>query len=63
MTQVDTAMTAGRGSRKISPDQAARTMIQEIERGRDVIPVGLVRPLLAINRIAPSLAARLLRDA
>ncbi len=38
-------------------------MIQEIERGRDVIPVGLVRPLLAINRIAPSLAARLLRDA
>lgn len=62
LPMVDTAMTAGRGSGKISPDQAAQAMIQGIERGRDMIPVGKVRPLLALNRIAPSMAARILRD-
>lgn len=62
LPMVDTAMTAGRGSGKISPDQAAQSMIKGIERGRDVIPIGQVRALLVLNRIAPSLAARVLRD-
>ena len=57
---VDTAMTEGRGKRKISPDAAAQAILTGLHRDR--IRVGGVRALLAVHRLAPALAARLVAD-
>ncbi|MBC6446758.1 SDR family NAD(P)-dependent oxidoreductase [Actinokineospora xionganensis] len=57
---VDTGMTAGRGRSKISPDAAAEAILRGMRR--DVVRIGGVRALLAVNRVAPSLAARLIRE-
>ncbi|MFJ1703703.1 SDR family NAD(P)-dependent oxidoreductase [Kitasatospora sp. NPDC088346] len=61
---VDTAMTAGREgpARKLSPEQAAEAVLNGIRRGRPVVPVGAARPLLALLRVAPGVARRILRD-
>ncbi len=59
---VDTPMTAGRGVRKISADRAAAAILDGVTAGRDVVQVGAVRPFLLLNRLAPGLTARLLRD-
>jgi uncharacterized oxidoreductase len=59
---VDTAMTAGRGSGKISPEQAARELLRGLARNRPVVHVGKTRALVALHRLSPALAARLLRD-
>ncbi|MGW4891598.1 SDR family NAD(P)-dependent oxidoreductase [Kitasatospora sp. NPDC004240] len=61
---VDTPMTAGRegAARKIPAGQAAAAILRGIERGRPVIPVGAARALLAILRVHPPTAYRILRD-
>ncbi|MEU8520790.1 SDR family NAD(P)-dependent oxidoreductase [Streptomyces sp. NPDC048577] len=59
---VDTAMTAGRGSGKIGPDQAAAALLRGLDRGRPVVRVGRTRALTVLHRIAPGAVARMLRD-
>lgn len=62
MALVDTDMTAGRGRRKISPDQAAREIISGIERGSAEIWIGATKALRIIHRVSPAMADRMLRD-
>ncbi|HVK20295.1 MAG TPA: hypothetical protein VM677_02935 [Actinokineospora sp.] len=57
---VDTAMTAGRGTRKISADAAADATLAGLNR--DVVRVGSIRTLAALHRFVPRVAARLIRD-
>lgn len=59
---VETAMTEGRGSGKISPAACADESIAGIERDRHEILVGKTKLLAAIHRLAPGVAARILRD-
>ncbi|MFE1318388.1 SDR family NAD(P)-dependent oxidoreductase [Kitasatospora phosalacinea] len=61
---VDTAMTADREGavRKITPEAAAAAILRGIERGRPTVPVGASRALLALLRLHPPAAHRLLRD-
>lgn len=61
MALVDTEMTQGRGSGKISPQQAAREVVTGIANGRDEIWVAKAKMLRVINRLAPSIAAKILR--
>lgn len=58
---VDTAMTAGRGSGKISPDQLADIFWQHWQSNRERVPVGKARIIQALMRLAPSVAERILR--
>ncbi|MEU9609250.1 SDR family NAD(P)-dependent oxidoreductase [Streptomyces sp. NPDC048057] len=58
---VDTDMTAGRGRSKISPAEAARSVVEGVARDRTEIYVGRARLLPGLMRIAPSLAHRALR--
>ncbi|MEZ6000224.1 SDR family oxidoreductase [Hyphomonas sp.] len=62
MGLVDTDMTAGRASGKIPPAQAAHEILEGVRRGHGTIPVAQAKALLAIARIAPGLAARVLRN-
>ncbi|WP_436492834.1 SDR family NAD(P)-dependent oxidoreductase [Actinokineospora sp. HUAS TT18] len=57
---VDTAMTAGRGAGKITADAAANAILSGL--GRDVVRVGAVRKLVTLHRLAPRLAAKVMRD-
>ncbi|MBL0885167.1 SDR family NAD(P)-dependent oxidoreductase [Myceligenerans indicum] len=59
---VDTAMTAGRGSGKLSPEQTATELLRGLDRNRPVVRVGKIRVLAALHRLSPALVARLLRD-
>ena len=60
---VDTAMTAGRGSGKLAPEDVADALVRGLSRDRFEIPVGKVRLLRWIDRFAPALAERALRNA
>lgn len=59
---VDTPMTAGRGRRKLSPAEVADRILDGVARDRAVLAIGAVRPLMLVNRFAPAVATRLLRD-
>lgn len=59
---VDTPMTAGRGRGKISPVQAAKEIIQGIDKNRDEIYVGKARLLPVMMRNWPGLVRRILRE-
>jgi uncharacterized oxidoreductase len=59
---VDTPMTAGRGTGKISPDQLVDEFLQGFAQNRREINIGKVGLLRLLQRLAPSLADRLLRD-
>lgn len=61
MALVDTDMTMGRGSGKISPDAAARRILNGLERNETEIWVGKAALLKWIQRISPGLAARILK--
>lgn len=61
MSLVATDMTAGRGSGKITPAQAAAAVLAGLERGQAEIWVGKAKLLRLVNRLSPALAARLLR--
>jgi len=58
---VDTPMTRGRGTGKISPERAAEETIRAVERGRDESYVGKARLIPLQNRISPALTKRILR--
>ncbi len=60
---VDTAMTTGRGSGKISALQAAGAIIRGLEKGVADNLVGKVKLLMFIHRLSPALAARILKEA
>ncbi|HWS38165.1 MAG TPA: SDR family NAD(P)-dependent oxidoreductase [Actinoplanes sp.] len=62
MPLVDTDMTRGRGTGKISPSAAAAALIDGLRRGRPEIHIGKTRLLPALMRLSPSLGYRLLRD-
>ncbi len=53
---VDTAMTAGRGSNKLSPEECARQIIAAMESGKDEANVGMVKVLRAVYSVSPALA-------
>ncbi len=61
MPLVDTAMTAGRGAGKISPESAAQQIINGINQKSAEIYVGKTRFLPALMRILPSLVKRIMR--
>jgi uncharacterized oxidoreductase len=50
---VDTPMTAGRGRRKMSADEAARALVAGVENGRDTVCIGAARVLPWLARWAP----------
>ncbi|GAA5022129.1 SDR family NAD(P)-dependent oxidoreductase [Kitasatospora paranensis] len=62
---VDTAMTAGREgpARKIPAEDAAAAIVRALRTGRAVTPVGAARTLLALHRLSPAAARRVMRDA
>lgn len=61
MALVDTDMTRGRGSGKISPFRAAREIVAGIEKNRDEVWVAKAALLPLLHRLSPALVARILR--
>jgi len=61
MPLVDTPMTAGRGSHKLSADEAARQIILGINNIKPEIYVGKARFLPFLMRISPALVKRMMR--
>lgn len=55
-------MTRGRGSGKISPEEVARATIENMKKDRYEIRVGKTALLWWINRVAPGLAERIVRN-
>lgn len=60
---VATPMTEGRGGRKISADQAAKEIINGVERGRGEIYVGKARWMPVLSRLSPRLMASIMKRA
>jgi uncharacterized oxidoreductase len=60
---VDTAMTAGRGSGKLPPERVANDIIRGMSSSRANIDISKVKVLRVLQRIAPSLAARIMKAA
>ncbi|MEV4807365.1 SDR family NAD(P)-dependent oxidoreductase [Nonomuraea sp. NPDC049421] len=58
---VDTDMTRGRGSGKISPQRAAEAIVHGLAENRSEIYVGKARLLPFLMRLAPSIPRRMLR--
>ena len=61
MPLVDTPMTAGRGSGKIAPSQAAADLIAGVRRGTPDLYIGKAALLYWIMRLSPALGRRLMR--
>lgn len=61
MALVDTDMTRGRGSGKITAPQAAASIVKALETDAEEIWVSKARLLRFINRFSPATAARILR--
>lgn len=59
---VDTAMTEGRGTAKISPDVLVEKFIKSFEKDQYEINIGKVNLLRALMRISPKLADRILKN-
>lgn len=57
---VDTDMTRGRGSRKMSADDVARKVLDGLAAGRDEIYVGASRLLKLVMRLSPALGERIM---
>jgi len=60
---VDTPMTAGRGSGKISADEAARGILAGIACGKPEHFIGKARHLNRLHRLSPALARRIMQKA
>lgn len=58
---VDTPMTAGRGTGKISADEAAAAIADAIHGNQPQLYIGKARALASLMRIAPSFAARIIQ--
>ena len=61
MPMVDTGMTQGRGSGKISAAQAASEVLAGIRANRPVVWVGKARAVPLLQRLAPSVLAWIMR--
>lgn len=59
---VETAMTAGRGSGKISPEQLADEFWRAWRGDRFRVLIGKAKLLALVNRISPWVAARMVRN-
>ncbi|GGH23092.1 hypothetical protein GCM10008013_21940 [Paenibacillus segetis] len=59
---VDTEMTKGRGSNKISPEELANEFMDYFVKDKYEIPIGKVKLLLMINRWFPTLAEKVLKN-
>ncbi|HEY9081105.1 SDR family oxidoreductase [Magnetovibrio sp.] len=59
---VDTPMTEGRGTNKLTPEFTAQKIIQGVARDVDEIYIGKARILPILNRISPALTRRILRN-
>lgn len=57
---VDTALTAGRGSKKMRPEECARQIVAAIEGDATEANVGMVKLLQLVNSISPALARRIM---
>ena len=57
---VDTRMTAGRGSRKMSAAECARQIMAAMESNADEANVGMVKALQAVHSLSPALARKIL---
>lgn len=57
---VDTAMTATRTERKLSPEACARQIVSAMQRNADEANVGMVRTLALVHALAPWLARRIM---
>lgn len=53
---VETKLTAGRGSRKMPPEECARQIVAGIEGNADEVNVGMVKLLQLVHSISPRLA-------
>lgn len=53
---VETKLTAGRGSRKMAPDECARQIVSGMESNADEANVGMVKVLQLVHSISPALA-------
>ena len=60
---VDTAMTRGRGSGKLTADDAADRIIKGMESDRNRIDIGKVRLLRWLDRLVPPLARTIMKSA
>ena len=60
---VDTAMTEGRGSGKMSAKDAASQIIAGIQQGKTQINIGKVKLLRLIERLSPPLARNIMKSA
>lgn len=57
---VETKLTAGRGNRKMAPDECARQIVSAMERNADEANVGMVKLLQIVNSISPALARKVM---
>jgi uncharacterized oxidoreductase len=57
---VDTKMTAGRGSKKMSPQDCAAEIVRAMETGANEANVGMVKFLRVVYSISPALARRIM---
>jgi short-subunit dehydrogenase involved in D-alanine esterification of teichoic acids len=57
---VDTPMTAGRGTGKLSASQAARKILDGIERNKLDNDIGKTKVLRTLNRFIPAVARSLM---
>ncbi len=58
---VDTPMTQGRGSKKMTAEQAARGIVAGIEADRNEIYLGIARFLPLMQRLAPGIIKNLMK--
>ena len=58
---VDTPMTTGRGSGKLTAQDVARQIVTAIETGKPDTDIGKIKLLRFINRISPMLAAHIMQ--
>lgn len=58
---VDTAMTAGRGKGKISPQELVDEFISAFKKNKYEVNIGKVKFLRIINRISPSIADKIMK--
>jgi short-subunit dehydrogenase involved in D-alanine esterification of teichoic acids len=57
---VDTPMTANRGGEKLSPQVVANSIVDALKQRSYEVLVGKIKLLALINRIAPSLARKIM---
>ncbi|AKI02837.1 short-chain dehydrogenase of unknown substrate specificity [Hoeflea sp. IMCC20628] len=57
---VDTEMTAGRGSGKMSPQAIAHAIFESVRHRKRLVAPGLSRRVLILNRLLPELVRRIL---